>query len=401
MRYFTGNFHPQDTPTMTRHLRIFVFVAWTCVHGSVAGQVHFAQSDFHMSLERAHSEGKPLLVYAYTSWCGECKIMENTTFTDSTVGTWVDSNFVAMRVNAEEGFGVDLVMKHRVTTFPQILIFNHDGQLMHRILGFHTPDALPGVLAEAQRSPALPRLARPLEFDLAYPDFLKRAYLPGNERHFPDRRTVEAYLDTRDSLTDEVSWAVISRFVTSGRYVDSTIAIAGRLAQLYGHGEVTEKLSSFVFADVKAAIKSDDRAAFVKALDDADRILGEDAEYYKLSYRLYYNQMTGDWEGFAEAGEEYLRKVPERASVETRYELALTLYRNSDRESALRTAERWMEGVVAEIPTYETLSAYAELLYKLGEDDKALEAAKEALKLSADDGQTDQTRALIEKIESP
>lgn len=386
---------------MTQHLRILFFFAWTCVPGVVAGQVNFAQSDFGMSLERARTEGKPLLVYAYTSWCGDCKLMENTTLADSAVGAWVDSNFVAMRVNAEEGFGVDLAMKHRVTTFPQMLIFDADGQLTHRIFGYHEPTAFPETLAEAQRSPALPPRAEPLEFDLPYPDFLKRAYRPGSERHFPDRGTVEAYLDTRDSLTDEVSWAVISRFVTSGRYVDSTIALSGRLAQLYGDREVKEKLSSFVFADVKAAIKSDDRAAFVKALDDADRILGGDAEYYKLSYKLYYNQMTGDWKRFAEVGEEYIRKLPERAPMETRYELALTLYRHSDEESTLRTAEGWMADVVEEVPTHETLHAYAELLYKLGDDAAALEAAKEALELSADDAESERTRALIDKIESP
>ena len=58
--------------------------------------------------------------------------------------------------------------------------------------------------------------------------------------------------------------------------------------------------------------------------------------------------------------------------------LANVLGLTTDDLTVFKVSPWIMEGVVAEIPTYETLSAYAELLYKLGEDDKALEAAKEA-----------------------
>lgn len=45
---------------------------------------------------------KKMFVDVYTSWCGWCKHMDKTTFTDSTVAAYLAANFYPVKLNAEQ-----------------------------------------------------------------------------------------------------------------------------------------------------------------------------------------------------------------------------------------------------------------------------------------------------------
>ena len=384
-------------------LPFFAALLVTALTTTFAGaQVRFSEGTFAENLRRAGAEDKMLLVHAYADWCGECRKMDETTYTHGGVANFVDSNFVAMRMNMEVGFGVDLAMKHRVTSFPEFLIFKPNGRLKARLKGYMEPAEFVRALEDAEASPPLPERAHPLEFDLPYPDFLRRAYASGREKHYPETAAVEAYLDTRDSLTDEVSWAVISRFVTGGRYADSTVANRGSLIARYGEKEVNDKLASFVFARVKSAIKDRDNAQFARAMDEADRTLGAYASEYKLKYRLYFYQMTGNWAGLAEIGDRLAAETLSQTTVETLQGLAQILLQNSSGQSHLNAASEWMKLLIEHQPKYAFLHTRAALLYKLGENEQAIATAQDALEYASKEGaDAAATHRLIDEMKSP
>lgn len=56
---------------------------------------------FQEGYDKAVKEKKMIMVDMYTEWCGWCKRMDKTTFSDSTVVSMVNSNFVAIKFNPE------------------------------------------------------------------------------------------------------------------------------------------------------------------------------------------------------------------------------------------------------------------------------------------------------------
>lgn len=367
---------------------------------SLSAQVDFRDLPFDSLLHRARAADQLVFVDAYTDWCGWCKVMDRETFSQSEVGDFLNSRFVSTKIDMERGFGVKLAMKHRVTSYPHYLIFDADGQLLARLSGYMEPEPFIAAIETAlQPENTLPALSDPLDFDPPYPDFLVRAYTKGRDKTPPSAQEVEAYLDTRNDLTDAVSWAVISRFVRQGKYADTLVALRPELISKYGNDEVTDKLASFVFADVKRAIKDSSREALTEALAKADRTLGDAAPYHRMRYRLYYDQMTGDWTSFAQTAATLIAEMPDKAPATTQNGMAWALYENADDPQALTAAAEWMETLVAEQPRYAYLDTYAALLYKLGQKERALTAAQRALEAAETEEEDDSaTRELIEKI---
>ena len=394
---------PQQQNAMTILSHMIGTLSIAIIAIPLSAQVDFSAGTFEEVIHQAQERNKKVFVDAYTDWCGWCKVMDQKTFSQPEVGRFVDSLFVATKINMEEGFGVKLAMKYRVTSYPQYLIFDAEGHLESRLSGFMEPDAfMESVNLALIPSNTLPPIAEPLEFDLPYPDFLRRAYAKGRDKNYPTAEDVDAYLDTRDDLTDEVSWAVISRFVSKGGYADTTVALREELASKYGQDEVTSKLASFVFTKVKKAIKDSSKKVFDSALDEADRTLGADAPYYKLRYQLYFDQMTGDWPGFAKTANSLIQDMPEKAPPSTQNAVAWALYEHSDDAKVLTMAADWMKKVIEAHPRHAYLDTYAALLYKLGDKKRALDIAERALTAADAEGVDAQpTRILIDKIKSP
>ena len=62
--------------------------------------------DWHYSAEQAFSQAAeqklPVLVYLYTDWCTYCRQMDRTTFSNPTIVSQMATDYVWLRLNAEE-----------------------------------------------------------------------------------------------------------------------------------------------------------------------------------------------------------------------------------------------------------------------------------------------------------
>ncbi len=387
---------------MVRNAIIFLSAILFCLYtSSLCSQVAFSDKPFEALVNEARESDKILMVDAYTDWCGWCKVMDRETFSDSLVGDYVNPRMVSTKVNMEEGFGIDLAMKYRVASYPQYLFFDGEGNLIGRLSGYMEPEPFMEKLEDVLNPEHfLPASQKPMDFGMDYPDFYKTSFLKRKERSYPSAEELVAWLNTRDSLTDEVTWGVITRFVNNGAYVDSITAKKDELIALYGEEEVIAKFSSFIFSDVKSAIKAGDRAMLNDALREADRILGNAAESYKTRYRMYYYQMTQDWENYAALGVEQAKNGADPAALN---QMAWAIYENCDVESALNKAVNWMKPVVAEgeNPSYAYLDTYAALLYKIRNKEKAMKFAEMAIAKAEEEGEdASATEELLVKIKS-
>ena len=93
---------------------------------------------------------KKILIDVYTTWCGPCREMANTTFKDERVVEIINEHYYAVKVNAEgleditfrghtfknNGKVHDFVKQFGVTAYPTILYLDTDKELISAVPGF-------------------------------------------------------------------------------------------------------------------------------------------------------------------------------------------------------------------------------------------------------------------------
>ena len=116
--------------------------AWRSEHTpaiSTAASAIGWERDFETALARAGSDRKPVMLDFYTTWCGWCKRLDQTTLADGQVQKAL-AGVVPLRLDAERE-GRELAQRYGVRSFPTIIFLDASGQEIERIPGFVGPDA--------------------------------------------------------------------------------------------------------------------------------------------------------------------------------------------------------------------------------------------------------------------
>jgi len=98
------------------------------------------ESDMTAALERARTEGKPVLVNFYADWCVWCKRLESTTLRDAKVASVLQNRVVPLSLNVD-GDGKELSNEYQVDGLPTIIVLDADGRELGRIPGYMPPDS--------------------------------------------------------------------------------------------------------------------------------------------------------------------------------------------------------------------------------------------------------------------
>lgn len=97
--------------------------------------IKFEQGTWSEVLALAKNTNKPVFVDIYTTWCGPCKKMSQDVFPLEAVGKVYNTNFVCYQIDAEKGEGVEIAKMYKVTAYPTYLFIKADGALFSRALG--------------------------------------------------------------------------------------------------------------------------------------------------------------------------------------------------------------------------------------------------------------------------
>jgi len=138
-------------------LSLFI-ISGLSVNAQTAAAAHtdytfnFYTGTFEQALKEAVKKKKIVFVDAYTSWCGPCKMMNNSTFKDKAAGEYFNTNLISMKIDMEKEEGPAFAMKYGVRAYPTLLFINPKGEVVHKVLGYRDGAVL---MEEAKKALAL------------------------------------------------------------------------------------------------------------------------------------------------------------------------------------------------------------------------------------------------------
>jgi len=113
--------------------------AWFCAITSSLFAAPFSNLSFAAASKQAAQTGKIVLVDFYTTWCGPCKLLDKTTWTDTAVIQLLEQKTVALRIDAEKEAA--LAQRYKIQAYPSVLLIKPDGTEIDRLVGYKEPQA--------------------------------------------------------------------------------------------------------------------------------------------------------------------------------------------------------------------------------------------------------------------
>lgn len=104
--------------------------------------IKFFEGTFEEGLALAKKENKLVFVDFYAVWCGPCKKMANTVFTQEKVGAYINDKFISLKLDAEAPQNKAVAEKYKVAAFPTLGFFKADGTPLSIATGAMTADGL-------------------------------------------------------------------------------------------------------------------------------------------------------------------------------------------------------------------------------------------------------------------
>jgi thiol-disulfide isomerase/thioredoxin len=110
--------------------------------------IHFEKISFEKALLKAKKQDKLIFIDFYTEWCAPCKKLAKGPFLDVNVGNFYNKNFISLKLDAEKE-GMEVAKKYEVSVYPTLMFIDGDGKMVFRSVGSKHGNNLIGLGNEA------------------------------------------------------------------------------------------------------------------------------------------------------------------------------------------------------------------------------------------------------------
>ena len=367
---------------------------------SIYGEVNFHQGDFQSLLSTARKAGKPILIDAYTVWCGPCKMLDKEVFKDDLSSEYINKNFVSYKLDMEKGEGPLVAMKFRVNAYPSTLFLSPEGELLTKNVGFPGKEGYIEWCKDVANGKYKPyKNLKASKLKMNFPEFYQKSFTSDKwKRQRPKLEDINNYLDGQKDLFSEVNWSVISVLsYYPHNKLNWVVTNLDKLKKVYPEEEVMDVLGRIVRTKADSLAKLN--------LADGDQKLRLIMKNYNITDEEAVNNNLMNYYFSAKQWSKLLDFVQTKAKnghadPGTMNSICWSIYEKSDDKEVLKKAVAAMEKAVKDKDHPYYIDTLAHLYFKTGQKAKALETARAALeKAKGMDVNMKETEKLIEKIQ--
>jgi thioredoxin-related protein len=99
-------------------------------------------------LRKAKIENKYIFVDAYATWCGPCKEMDEKVYVDPRIGNYMNTSYISIKIQIDKSkqdsklikkwydYASLFQKKNNIIAFPTLLFFNSNGELLNKATGY-------------------------------------------------------------------------------------------------------------------------------------------------------------------------------------------------------------------------------------------------------------------------
>ncbi|NJI76174.1 thioredoxin family protein [Sphingobacterium kitahiroshimense] len=368
--------------------------------------------------EKAKKENKFIFVDLFTTWCGPCKYMSASVFSQTKVGDFFNSKFVNTKIQMDktdkdseevkawyeeaERFGKD----YKIAAYPTFLIFNPQGELVHRMVGGGDADEFierskDALKPETQYYALLKAFnENPTDLSLAH-RMVRAANTAYDEATVTQAEDIIISHTKPENLTKECAAYLVANTRTSRsrafellrdnpEKIDALLEKNGAANRVLATVAINEVLGTKIDFNTEPnweALKTEISDKYTNINFDP---------IFKLMKAQYYVQ-SRNWSSLTNIVDSYLTSEDLNSNQLNSY--AWEIFENSTDAACLDAALKWSKRAVEQDVKSAYLDTYANLLYKKGDKINAIKWQEEALSL-ATEGEQDNYQDTLAKMKS-
>lgn len=369
---------------------------------------------------KAKAAHKYIFMDCYTTWCGPCKYMTSTIFPQKVVADVMNDKFINVKVqldttdndNAEVKSwyqtGHDLAKQYNVRAYPTYLIFDENGKIVHRFVGSSRTgeDFVARLNVALDPEKQYYTLLDKYKAGNKDPEFLHKLALTAQDAYDVKQAAelANAYLATQKDLYTKDNLEFIIGFTETSKdkgfdmLLHNGDKVDAAMGKKVSNGIVQniiarENIYPVIFPRNISNPKDLTEPDWAKLQNDvAEKYPAQVKEVISHAQVVFYENKK-DWDKFGPAVVSYMKDYGSNASPEQLNDFAWNVFLNCSDMACVEQALAWSKRSIDNNEEPMFMDTYANILYKMGKKDEAIEWETKAMNLetSADKSTYEQT----------
>ncbi|MEM9916494.1 MAG: thioredoxin family protein [Bacteroidota bacterium] len=376
-----------------------------CQSMAVAGGIEFFQGSWEEALEKARKEEKPVFVDAYAEWCGPCKRMARTVFTNEVVGEFYNKYFINLKIDIEKAPGQQFAAKYPVTAFPTLYYINSEGKVLINTKGARNVDQFIELGRKAlDKGDNSAKYAKAYEEGNREPELIYKYVKSLNKASKSSLKVANEYLMTQKGQLDtefNLKFILEAASEADSRIFNMMIERKDRIIAVTSKEKVSARIERACNRTLEKAIEFETEDLLTEAKNKMKANYPEKAGRFALEADLAYYKAVGNGKKYLKAVQGLVKKEIKNDATRLN-KMAKDMLKHFPKDGkVMANAEKIARKASENGGLSSYYYTYASILFNNGKKSAALDTARKSLELAKNRRvQTGGIEELIRKIEN-